>query len=475
MSRGTAGIKKREYNRKDGSKRVVYRARFLKPDDQDYVTQQIEQSFPTRREAEIWLTQQKNNVYQGSWTDHRRGDRPLSEVAEAWRSTWINKAENTKLGYHYTLNKHIIGTADKPARFFRAKVGGVTAHAIQAWVNDLAKSYTPAHVERVYGVLRSILNYAVDHDYILKNPCRKVELPTKTAKPSRDGHTILSPAEVRALAEAVGPYGVAVYVASYCGLRAGELWGLRRSDVDTRAGKIRVHWALKEVTGTAGMAAGFAVGHPKTKESRRSVSVPKPIMAMLVEYLAKETPPGREGYPVVRTLGKEHAELQWTDDAADPDRLLFVTPVRQPKDSGRWGAVGGYPIRHGQFYKRVFRPAVVGREARPARRVRTGNGRRLIPAQPAIPAALPASKRTLRWHDLRHTCASLSLAVAPNLHMVKERLGHKDIRMTVNTYGHLVPSVDDKLSEGLAAMFEADNVVQLRPAGQEPLRRVEGQ
>lgn len=48
--------------------------------------------------------------------------------------------------------------------------------------------------------------------------------------------------------------------------------------------------------------------------------------------------------------------------------------------------------------------------------------------------------------------------------MVKERLGHKDIQMTVNTYGHMVPSVDDKLSEGLAAMFEADNVVQLRPA-----------
>jgi hypothetical protein len=53
------------------------------------------------------------------------------------------------------------------------------------------------------------------------------------------------------------------------------------------------------------MAAGFAVGRPETKESRRSVSVPKPIMAMLVEYLAEETLPGREGYPVVRTLGKE--------------------------------------------------------------------------------------------------------------------------------------------------------------------------
>jgi integrase len=102
----------------------------------------------------------------------------------------------------------------------------------------------------------------------------------------------------------------------------------------------------------------------------------------------------------------------------------------------------GAPIRHTLFYKRVFKPAVK--------------------------TALPERLHRLRWHDLRHTAASLSLAVEPNLHTVKVRLGHEDIQTTVNIYGHLLPSTDAALADGLAAMFEgagageADNVRELR-------------
>ena len=94
-------------------------------------------------------------------------------------------------------------------------------------------------------------------------------------------------------------------------------------------------------------------------------------------------------------------------------------------------------MRHGLFYRRVFRPAVE--------------------------RALTESKRALRFHDLRHTCASLSLAVSPNLHAVKERLGHEDIRTTINTYGHLVLSVDAALVDGLNEVFESATSDGYRP------------
>lgn len=55
--------------------------------------------------------------------------------------------------------------------------------------------------------------------------------------------------------------------------------------------------------------------------------------------------------------------------------------------------------------------------------------------------------------------------MGPNLQAVKERLGHEDIRTTINTYGHLVPSVDAALSDGLDALYRAaepaDNVRRL--------------
>jgi integrase len=62
----------------------------------------------------------------------------------------------------------------------------------------------------------------------------------------------------------------------------------------------------------------------------------------------------------------------------------------------------------------------------------------------------------LRFHDLRHTCASLSLAATGNLHVVKVRLGHEDIKTTVNRYGGLLESVDVALADALGAMIAND-------------------
>jgi integrase len=46
---------------------------------------------------------------------------------------------------------------------------------------------------------------------------------------------------------------------------------------------------------------------------------------------------------------------------------------------------------------------------------------------------------SLRIHDLRHTFASLLIQQGESLAYVKEQLGHHSIRITVDTYGHLVP------------------------------------
>ncbi len=44
-----------------------------------------------------------------------------------------------------------------------------------------------------------------------------------------------------------------------------------------------------------------------------------------------------------------------------------------------------------------------------------------------------------RFHDIRHTFASLLLANGESLHYVKEQMGHASIQTTVDVYGHLVP------------------------------------
>lgn len=47
----------------------------------------------------------------------------------------------------------------------------------------------------------------------------------------------------------------------------------------------------------------------------------------------------------------------------------------------------------------------------------------------------------LRFHDLRHTHATLMLAQGSNPKIVSERLGHASIRVTMDTYSHVLPNL----------------------------------
>jgi integrase len=59
----------------------------------------------------------------------------------------------------------------------------------------------------------------------------------------------------------------------------------------------------------------------------------------------------------------------------------------------------------------------------------------------------------LRFHDLRHTCASLLIAQGAHVKEIQMRLGHSSITTTMNVCGHLLPSLDQRLSEGLDEMY----------------------
>ena len=63
----------------------------------------------------------------------------------------------------------------------------------------------------------------------------------------------------------------------------------------------------------------------------------------------------------------------------------------------------------------------------------------------------------LRFHDLRHTCVSLLIAQGAHPKEISERLGHSTIRLTYDRYGHLLPSLDDRLRDGLDRMFATAN------------------
>ena len=68
-----------------------------------------------------------------------------------------------------------------------------------------------------------------------------------------------------------------------------------------------------------------------------------------------------------------------------------------------------------------------------------------------LPAAAEAGLSPLRFHDLRHTAAGLMVAANVHPKVIQSRLGHSSISVTLDTYGHLLPSLDEEVADGLEA------------------------
>ncbi len=60
-------------------------------------------------------------------------------------------------------------------------------------------------------------------------------------------------------------------------------------------------------------------------------------------------------------------------------------------------------------------------------------------------------RNDLRFHDLRHTCATLLLGEGVNAKVVSEMLGHASITITLNTYSHVLPDMQDSAADAMEA------------------------
>ena len=60
-------------------------------------------------------------------------------------------------------------------------------------------------------------------------------------------------------------------------------------------------------------------------------------------------------------------------------------------------------------------------------------------------------REDLRFHDLRHTCATLLLREGVNVKAVSEMLGHASIAITLNTYSHVLPDMQDSAVDAMEA------------------------
>lgn len=161
----------------------------------------------------------------------------------------------------------------------------------------LADGVSPSGAAKAYRLLRATLMTAVNEDEILrKNPCRirGADQENAAERPVLDTRQVL-----RLVTAMPDRYRVLVLVTVFGSLRWGEVIALQRSDIDVKAGTVRVRKAFTELRGR-----GMVLGPPKSRAGRRVVALPSAILPELVHHLDTYVKPGNEAFVFTTENGR---------------------------------------------------------------------------------------------------------------------------------------------------------------------------
>jgi integrase len=253
---------------------------------------QQKRSFKHESLARSFKRKVEADELRGLVIDRRGGDERFGAYAEAWLRSRLVKGQPlspmTLQGYQGLVRRHILPT------FEHERLRAIEPADVREWYARISTDASPDTAAKSYRLLRAILNTAMDDDLIARNPCRirggGQERASERPMPTTE--------EVLAAANAIDPrYKALVLLAGFGGLRAGELFGLRRMDVDALHRVVHVRVQATEVGGFR------VVSRPKTDAGIRSIVLPTRIIESLEEHLATYAQPGADGVVFTAPMG----------------------------------------------------------------------------------------------------------------------------------------------------------------------------
>ena len=385
----STGSKPRQ--RKDG--RWVASARGLDPDGQQrrfYVYAATRDAVLAKREELLEQLRQRG-------VNRTRPDR---RTLAAFLDDWLRDSarprvrDTTHRLYKLVVERHLKNVAGakgslKPG-LGHIRLDHLDARQIRAHYASLERNgRSPRMRQLAHVVLHQALKDAVRLDVIPRNPCANVDPP----RVARRAMKVWTPEQVRQFLNAArGDRYAALYVLAFAsGMRKGELLALRWEDVDLDAAALSVRNTLADVGGT------WRLAEPKTDRGRRRIDLP----AAAVDALRDQ----RE-----RLLAEGLRASPW----CFPSRAKTKC----------FGEAVSTPTNTRNLVRYSFD--------------------RLI-----VKAELPR----IRFHDIRHTAASMWLAAGIHPKIVQERLGHASIGITLDVYSHVLPSVHREAADRIGAIL----------------------
>jgi integrase len=351
--------------------------------------------FPTKKAAQEALSAELARFHNGAFVE------PSKLTVEAFLlEQWLPAVEgrlrpSTRANYQTNLQVHIL-----PA-LGALKLQRLTAPRIAAFYSDLladgrrdGQGLAPKTVRNIHALLHRALKDAARWGYVPHNRADGVD-PPRGASPER---RVWSPEQLRAFLTHVREdrlYALWILVAT-TGMRRAELAGLRWSDIDfararltPRLPRVAVNYQVHE-------------SDTKTPSGRRSLALDPATLKAVREHRRRQ------------------AEERAVIELADPNDLVFTWPDGRPL----------HPDLITDWFQRHAK-RVVWQQA----------GRTKVGLPP------------IRLHDVRHSYATAALAAGIPAKIVSERLGHANVQITLDTYSHVIPGLDEQAAATVARLI----------------------
>ena len=263
--------------------------------------------------------------------------------------------------------------------YFRQKnltLRELEARHLQMFYSEMLRKVKPNTVIHYHAIIHSALKYAVKTDMLVQNVADKVDRPKKNSFQP----VFLSAEEMQEMFEALRgtKLELPVLVAAFYGFRRGEVLGLKWDAIDFERGTISVIRTVTTIT-LDGKQTEIEQQSAKTKSSLRTL----PLIGSFREYFLQVKEAQELNKQVCgNCYNHEYDGFVFVDELGERMRANYLT-----------SAFPKFLEDHGL--------------------------------------------RRMRFHDLRHSCASLLLANGVPLKQIQEWLGHSDFTTTANIYAHL--------------------------------------
>ncbi|MCQ2359067.1 MAG: site-specific integrase [Phascolarctobacterium sp.] len=363
----------------------------------NYQGKQIEKSASTRAELKQKVLDWKRNIAYFGFDPYRQ---TLADFAQSYFKVCTNNLKQHTIDWYKSISKLYI----EPPPLGKKQLAKLDPMTIENYLRSLSPRLSAGTISGIRRCLHVILNGALKQGYIAHNPCTRAkgpksvhkEIPIPSVEKVKEYLAIAKEGNYVFTNGKFGENDGTIYmkeefysvflVSLFCGLRRGEVYGLKWDNIDLEKGTMYVAHTLVEDS------LGKHLTEPKTECSRRKISMPNNVIERLQEW-----------QNIQNTFSEKYGNLFQNDL-----NLVFPNTFGKP--------VNMTTVNRGHWYK--FRKV----------------------------CNLPSN---FHWHYWRHWHVSYLVSLGVDIAEITRRMGHADSSVTYRVYTHAFEHDDSSVVDAI--------------------------